>query len=380
MSQMLVPDGDYDFRLPPERGPRPVPKRVPVPDFGRKRRPPAPRLPPVPRLAPLRFIPGVGLGLGAAGLIDGLLPYPAPDPLIPPPNYCLARYCDDPPENWTGEIILSGTSRAGSSCILSMDCLSGQAIGGAVLEPGVGFDRGTVRFGLWWPYRLQSGVVRHKHFRSYYRTQRGTTHFGYQPVRYAGPLGRDANLTRASPSVPDPVPEPARAPPSRWQWNSGGPPLAPPRPHRREPPERGDKERKMRSQAARIGQALFRALDRISESAEVVDAVYEALPDDVKRRWERGRQSRRFLDQAGQYGIEGADWKLEALYHNWHRVDVRQAMKNILQNHVEDKIIGGAQRYLPNNVINAFDRELPGGKNISPEMAISNWVNDLFGG
>ena len=96
------------------------------------------------------------------------------------------------------------------------------------------------------------------------------------------------------------------------------------------------------SRTARIGIALAKSMDRISESSEIVDAVFRALPQDVQDRWSAGRPDQRnmFGDQAGQYGVGGADWKLEALWHNWHKVDVPTAIANIIKNEAEDKLYG----------------------------------------
>lgn len=104
------------------------------------------------------------------------------------------------------------------------------------------------------------------------------------------------------------------------------------------------------SSAPKFGIWLYRILGEVSEGAELVDAVYDALPADVKRRWDRPDKRG---DQFGQYGIEGADWKLRALWYNWHRVDVAQAAKNIIKNNLSDKVIGDIQRRLPRNVGNA---------------------------
>jgi hypothetical protein len=103
------------------------------------------------------------------------------------------------------------------------------------------------------------------------------------------------------------------------------------------PPRAGVKEKK--GLARQIGVGVAKILDLTSESAEVVDAIYRALPKDVRKKWDRPERS---ADNIGQYGIGGADWKLQALYHNWHKVDVAKAIKNILVNELEDRIIGGA--------------------------------------
>lgn len=92
----------------------------------------------------------------------------------------------------------------------------------------------------------------------------------------------------------------------------------------------------------------------ISEASELVDALYEALPEATKRRWEGKAKwfeydnvgdysdDRGLLDNAGQYGILGADWKLQALYHNWHKVDLDKAFENIAVNSFEDALYGRA--------------------------------------
>lgn len=180
------------------------------------------------------------------------------------------------------------------------------------------------------------------------------------------------------PAVPpgvDPGPRP-----DEWQWVPPGEETLPaPTPHARVPPPRGTKETKVRSRSARLGKAIYDALDYVSEKAEIVDALYEALPEDVKKRWSKGRSDKRgMVDSFGQYGVGGADWKLQALWHNWHKIDAAQAIRNVVQNHVEDSIIGRGQRYLPSNTVNAFNVDLGDGKSWSPEMQVSQWVDDLF--
>lgn len=109
----------------------------------------------------------------------------------------------------------------------------------------------------------------------------------------------------------------------------------------RAPPAAGERERKFISRTAKAGIELSRALGKLSEGADLVDAVYEALPDDVKKRWGKGRKDRP-IDNWGQYGISGADWKLQAIYHNYHKLDFSEAAKNILLNELEDQAYGRA--------------------------------------
>lgn len=127
---------------------------------------------------------------------------------------------------------------------------------------------------------------------------------------------------------------------------------------------RGERTRKQKGPLGRV----LAVLDAVSEGAEVVDAFYEALPKKVQDNWDCNRNAA-FIDSAGQYGIDNADCKLGALWHNWHKVDMNKAVQNIVANHIEDKVIGGIQRMIPPNSINAFE----GG-----EKLISKALDALF--
>lgn len=126
------------------------------------------------------------------------------------------------------------------------------------------------------------------------------------------------------------------------------PPLAP---HTRQPPPPRTKEIKARG--ATFVAAM--AMDAVSEWAEVVDALFQALPDPVKDRWSKGRHGRGMADNAGQYGVDGADWKAQAVWHNAHLVDPVDFLRNLIANHLEDKLIGGLHKHLPRNMINAAE-------------------------
>lgn len=205
------------------------------------------------------------------------------------------------------------------------------------------------------------------------------------PRRYGIPIRPmpNPNVLRQAPGTPvapDPGVRPSRPPvPEEWQFVDQGPAATP---HGRRPPRRYQREGKVISRSARVGMALYRALDTASERAELIDAIYDALPDDVKDRWSRGRENR-IGDQFGQYGLEGADWKLQALWHNWHRLDVAQAVENIVKNAIEDEVIGAISRRLPRNTVNAFDGYLYNDRTgryeeASPEQIIAERLKDLF--
>lgn len=130
------------------------------------------------------------------------------------------------------------------------------------------------------------------------------------------------------------------------------------------------RERKNFSRSRKLAILLFRGLDAVSEYAELVDAFYEALPKDVQKRW--NQKDRGLIDNAGQYGIDGADWKLEAIYHNYQKIDVEQVVENIIKNNVEDDIIGAINRARPRNSGHAFD---PADKALGKEL--NEYLDDL---
>lgn len=109
-------------------------------------------------------------------------------------------------------------------------------------------------------------------------------------------------------------------------------PIRPPRTRQR---RKREKQRKAITKTRAIAIGLYRAVDAASEGAEIIGAVFDALPDDVKKRW---KEPDRMGDSFGQYGLGGADWKLRALWYNWHKVDVEQAVKNIIKNQLSDSI------------------------------------------
>lgn len=111
------------------------------------------------------------------------------------------------------------------------------------------------------------------------------------------------------------------------------------------PPKPGTKERKTLGAM----RTVLRILDAVSEAAEVVDAFYEALPKKTQKKWDCDG-SRGLIDNAGQYGIDKADCKLRALWHNWHKVDIEKAVRNVVANQLQDRVIGDLSRIQPKNV------------------------------
>lgn len=180
------------------------------------------------------------------------------------------------------------------------------------------------------------------------------------------PIGDDTPITKPFPTV---VITPAPSSPAPGT-KTGDIVKTPGRPHTRTPPRKREKEKKVMTRSARQLRAIFAALDTLSEYGELVDALFDALPDDVKKRWSKDRENRGLLDQAGQYGIDGADWKIQALWHNWHRIDGPTAFKNIVGNEVQDKLLGLLNRNLPRNQGHAFDSGMKG---------VNDWITSSMG-
>ena len=160
-----------------------------------------------------------------------------------------------------------------------------------------------------------------------------------------------------------------------------------PRPANKPNPKRPGKRTKERKVKTALG-TMLKILDIVSEAAEFVGAFYDALPAETRRRWEekyagghwvkiKGKykwliDSRGLLDNAGQYGIDGADWKARALWHNWHEVDMEQAIKNVIANEFQDKILGMYQRSLPKNIGHVAD-----GGSMGLNELISNFTDTI---
>lgn len=146
-------------------------------------------------------------------------------------------------------------------------------------------------------------------------------------------------------------------------------PLMPPP---RRPPETGERERKVMSRSKSLGIALFRALDNISENAEIVDAFFEALPKRVQDKWDCNRKNFG-IDAGGQYGIDNADCKARALWHNWRKVDIETAFENLIKNYLEDKFLGYIHKNLPPQQGAAFEDSFKG---LNKEL--QDWLDEYI--
>lgn len=197
----------------------------------------------------------------------------------------------------------------------------------------------------------------------------------YGPEYYTVPQGPDPNPTRGSPGQdPSPWPEPP-APdlaPSEWGRSSDG---TPPR-HTSEPPPRGAREKKDMSRAKRFGIWAWNMLDTIAELSEIGGSLYDALPPEVRERWNCAEGL-----NIGQYGSDINACRMDALWHNWHHLDTDAAWRNIAKNIVEDMTIGQFHKWLakvtPKGFVSrtAFTHGLA---QLQPEPYIAARLKELF--
>lgn len=127
------------------------------------------------------------------------------------------------------------------------------------------------------------------------------------PIR--GPNSRPRSRDRDDPNNP-PVKYPESPP------VSGGTPTRP------RPPGPGEKERKVAARD-KVRQLLGWALSAYSEAGDLIDALYDALPDKLQSKLDR----------------TPAD-KFSTLYRHWQDVDIAEAMMNIVENMIEDRHFG----------------------------------------
>lgn len=317
-----------------------------------------------------RIVPGIGIGLGLAGLLDDFLRPPQWYPVPNPANgWRLYGRCWLPPQAYLSSSELDGLNNA---------CLGGQAFSTYTATPPAPPSDAATRWTLWCHPKPRGLGVYRRHVESWTRTlpapnSEPKTVVRAVPMPYPMP---DPNFARGLPSVrpgthplagpaPDPAPEPEPEPVSDGAISGGtgrsigADGVHPVRPRPRIPRLPREREAKATSRSKKILLALFKVLDEASELADLVDSLYEALPKETRDKWKCNRNLFG-VDSAGQYGISNADCKAKALWHNWHKVDPEQAVENIIKNHIYDKVVGAMHRQLPRNTGGALDDAFQG--------------------
>lgn len=126
---------------------------------------------------------------------------------------------------------------------------------------------------------------------------------------------------------------PMEASPHRPRWRKVDPPRS--QKHRDERPPERTKERKVQlSGAARVALRVGYAM---TEYVDFVEALYDALPYRFRE------QARREAREAGEK--VGPHRKMQMVFLHFDDLDVSQAVFNILENAVEDLIVGGASGF-----------------------------------
>lgn len=348
-------------RLPPARG-KPRPHGPPArPNFPN---PPRPKLPP-----PGGWLGGIGIGLGAAGALDAYFDAARnPRPFVPP-GYWVFRcasgllpgmppYMNTSSPNqgpylslWAGQICNLSSGQVPPALNAPLTPYTTLHIGSTSRDTLILSDSqlqsGTAlrfRNDVCWNY-IQPGD--HPAFDATYRPG---TWPGLGPSPQPMPDPNNAPWPADAPGYnpvpsgapsPETVPETAPAPqtaPPEWSWTSGD---TAPRPTYPRPPRPGTKEVKVISRAKRIGIFLWKLMDNISETTEIVAGFYKALPEEVQKRWDCGSGI-----NIGQYGSDVNACMAKALWHNWHRIDPGRAFIEVTKNLVEDMSIGAFHKMM----------------------------------
>lgn len=108
--------------------------------------------------------------------------------------------------------------------------------------------------------------------------------------------------------------------------------------HMRRPPQRNEKERKT-NVSAMMGRFIRAGLDAATEFVDVVDAVYEALPEKLRRKeWSKSmRENHRGLTPQE---------KIQSIFENGNSLDLNDVVDNIAEALIEDAVLGQVGREL----------------------------------
>lgn len=215
---------------------------------------------------------------------------------------------------------------------------------------------------LEYAYSYVNFADQHSVFKTYYWhspafrlvRQTGTTGrpaLGFKP--YTGVTTRPQFPVAPNPTIPVPFrpifnsPDIAFEPqsPTETRTKPGRPRPIPPLPgppHKPKPPGPGTKEKKVRVPPGLM--AAFRAATATTEAIDLVDALWEALPP----KYRKGVKKSGRTDKRARLG-EGVAYstpldKAQHILKNWKHLNPTDAVKNILYNHFEDKVIGGLNR------------------------------------
>jgi len=134
--------------------------------------------------------------------------------------------------------------------------------------------------------------------------------------------------------------------------------------HKLRPKGRKEKESKAYI-SSKFRRAVWWAANIVTEACDVVDAFYDAIPFKERqkyekslarfgswRNWERYEYTQRNLpnwakeeNQLFGKGAGACRMKAYAVWEDWEKVDLGQAMKNVIYQQMQDTIIGSTSKY-----------------------------------
>lgn len=101
---------------------------------------------------------------------------------------------------------------------------------------------------------------------------------------------------------------------------------SPPMFHSLRPPRKNEKEGKIK-----MPRSMARVLSDVTETVDFINAIYEAVPENLRPRY----KDTRFVWRNPPPQV-----KLEYIYNHWQHINGRKAFGNVLANHIEDMLIG----------------------------------------
>ena len=94
-------------------------------------------------------------------------------------------------------------------------------------------------------------------------------------------------------------------------------------------PKRGEKERKVKPNVPGVFLVMQKIAHSTTEFVDFVDAIWKALPDEIQY-------------QVAEKAPPQA--KMDLIYREFDKVDLNEALKNLVINHITDKVIGRANK------------------------------------
>jgi len=238
-------------------------------------------------------------------------------------------------------VFSSGRWRAQNRLQTGLRPVTGPEDYGTSLGPyAVNFSKGVVpgRFGSpsWFvtPFPINSGnlTASWPKIETRFATMLPWEHWG-RGVPWRRIIARNRAIARVFPDI---------------RSESYGPPLQPNKPpsviHR--PPGRNEIESKRRTTSSAIlwwYRAAKKTWHEAGEYCDRVNAIFDALPKDLRTSYKRSGEGRNVFSMRGK--ISCAD-KTAIILQNMHRLDVGQAIFNLVENEIEDRIIGAGFKSL----------------------------------